>query len=68
MLDPFVVSLIDRISHTRFQRYTDLQSPVTCLDHGDIAIQCAVMQGSVRLRDAWKCIEIFALMHACMRI
>lgn len=31
------------ISHTHFQGCTDLQRLVTCLDHGDIVAQCAVM-------------------------
>jgi len=37
---------------------------VTCLDHGDMVVQYAVMQGCVRLRDALKCIlqAIFTLM------
>ncbi len=58
------VSLIDRISDTRSQRCTDLQSLVTCLDHGDIVVQYAVMQGCVRLRGALKCISeaIFTVM------
>jgi len=37
---------------------------VTCLDHGDMVVQYAVMQGCVRLRDALKCIlqAIFTFM------
>ncbi len=33
----------------------DLQSPMTCLDHGDTVVQYAVMQGYVRLCNALKC-------------
>jgi len=34
------------------QGCTDLQSLITCLDHGDIVAQHAVTQGCVRLRDS----------------
>ena len=40
--------LVDRISDTLSQGYTNLQSLVKCLDHA----QYAVKQGCVRLRDA----------------
>jgi len=60
----FCVTLIDWISDTHSQGCRDLQSLITCLDHGDIAAHYAVMQGRVRLRDALKCISeaIFTVM------
>ena len=53
------VCLVDRISDTLSQGYTNLQSLVKCLDHA----QYAVKQGCVRLRDALTCISaIFTVM------
>ena len=50
------VPLIDWISDTLSQGYTNLQSLVKCLDHRGIAwIQYAVKQGCVRLCNALKC-------------
>jgi hypothetical protein len=46
--------LIGWISDTCSQGYTDLQSLIICLNHGDIVAQYAVMQGCVGLRDVLK--------------
>ena len=46
--------LVDRISDTRSQGYTNLQSLVKRLNHA----QYAVKQGCVRQRDALTCIEM----------
>jgi len=48
-----LISLIYRISDTGSQGCTDLQSLVTCLDHGDIVAQYAVMKGCVRCAMRW---------------
>ena len=40
---------MDQISDTHCQKQTDLQSLVTCLDHGDVVVKCAVVQGCVTL-------------------
>ena len=47
--------LIDWISDTRSQGYTDLQSLVKCLDHRDVVYSMQSSKGCVRLRDALKC-------------
>ena len=44
------IFMIDQISDTCSQICTGLERLVTCLDHGDIAIQFAVMHNCVRLR------------------
>ncbi len=55
----YVISLVDWISDTHPQGYTDLQSLVKCLDHRFCdKSQDAVMQDCVRLRNALKCIEM----------
>jgi len=43
--------LIRWISDAHSQGCSDLQSLISCLGHGDIVAQYAVMQGCVRLRD-----------------
>ncbi len=61
-----MLSLVDWISDTRSQEFTDLQSLMTCLDHGDIVAPRAVMQNCVRLRKALRCISeaIFTVMES----
>ncbi len=44
-----LVPLIDWISNTRSQGYTDLQSLVKCLDHRDIVSDTACSQAKVVL-------------------
>jgi hypothetical protein len=55
----YFVDLIDQVSDTRSQGCTGLQRLV-CLDHGDFAVQYAVMQDCVRLHDALKCLKMLS--------
>ncbi len=50
--------LTDRISDTRYQGCTSLQSLVTCLEHGDIVAQYAVTQRCLRLHHVFNAICI----------